>query len=363
MISLDTRLEGAALRLRPSMIKFGGTTAANIEICGAAIKPLPMYLNRQLIKILEDLHVPDQAFLDLQADAVEKLRMTTLSAINAASFLDRNYIGQPARLSWLIRKLWGIGFNFNDDDFLRNTLELAVLVQLRELKHRTRIRVEKGVTVYGERDPHDRMTALIASLGIMDETDFLEENEIYCYVHTETGGNLLIGNVVITRSPALHPGDVQCVNAVDAPFNSPLRELHNVVVFSSKGCRDLPSMLSGGDLDGDLYNIIYDDTLYPKRLSQPADYPTARPIDIQRPVERGDMTDFFVRFMENDNLGLIATLHQILADQKDLGTFDPVCVSLASLHSTAVDFSKTGIPVRFDTNTIMCSGTMLTLPG
>lgn len=333
VISLDTRLEGAALRLRPSMIKFGGTTAANIEICGAAIKPLPMYLNRQLIKILEDLHVPDQAFLDLQTEAVERLRMTTLSAVNAASFLERNYIGKPARLSWLIRKLWGIGFNFNDDDFLRNTLELAVLVQLRELKHRTRIRVEKGVTVY----------------GIMDETEFLEEGEIYCYIHTETGGSLLTGSVVITRSPALHPGDVQCVTAVDAPGNSPLRALHNVVVFSSKGHRDLPSMLSGGDLDGDLYNIIYDDTLYPKQLSRPADYPTARPIDIQRPVERGDMTDFFIKFMENDNLGLIATLHQIMADQKDLGTFDPVCVYLAGLHSTAVDFSKTGIPVDFKT--------------
>lgn len=345
------------------MIKFEGTTAANIEICGAAIKPLPMYLNRQLIKILEDLQVPEQAFLDLQDDAVENLRITTLSAINAASFLDRNHIGKPAKISWLIRKLWGMGFHFNEDDFLRNTLELAVLVQLRELKHRTRIRVEKGVTVYGERNLHDHTTILIAFLGIMDETDFLKESEIYCYIHTENGGNLLTGNVVITRSPALHPGDVQCVTAVDAPAGSPLRALHNVVVFSSKGDRDLPSMLSGGDLDGDLYNIIYDDTLYPKQLSQPADYPTARPIDIQRPVERADMTDFFIRFMENDNLGLIAVLHQIIADQEVRGTFDPVCIFLAGLHSTAVDFSKTGIPVSSDARRMMRCGAMLTRSG
>ena len=189
------------------------------------------------------------------------------------------------------------------------------------------------------------MTALIAFIGIMDETGLLEEGEIYCETHTETGRNLLTGPVVITRSPALHPGDVQCVKAVDAPADSPLRALHNVVAFSSKGDRDLPSMLSGGDLDGDLYNIIYDNTLWPKRLSQPADYPTAEPIDIQRPVERTDMTDFFIKFMENDNLGLIATLHQIVADQQGHGTFDPVCISLAGLHSTAVDFSKTGIPV------------------
>jgi hypothetical protein len=37
--------------------------------------------------------------------------------------------------------------------------------------------------------------------------------------------------------------------------------------------------------------------------------------------------------------------HQILADQKPLGTLDPDCKKLAELHSTAVDFSKTGIAV------------------
>lgn len=182
-------------------------------------------------------------------------------------------------------------------------------------------------------------------IGIMDETGYLQESEIYAFVQTESGGRLLTGNVTITRSPALHPGDIQCVTAVNVPQDSPLRPLHNVVVFSSKGNRDLPSQLSGGDLDGDLYNIIYDDSLYPRRLAHPADYPTPTPIDIGRMVERSDMTDFFVHFMENDKLGLIATLHQILADQREMGTFDPSCILLAGLHSTAVDFSKTGIPV------------------
>jgi hypothetical protein len=59
------------------------------------------------------------------------------------------------------------------------------------------------------------------------------------------------------------------------------------------------------------------------------------------------MTDFFVKFMETDQLGRIATTHQVLADQKPLGTRDPDCKLLAEMHSTAVDFSKTGVPVRF----------------
>lgn len=134
MISLDSTLQGDALCLRPSMIKFEGT-GENIEICGAGLKPLPMYLNRPLIKILEDLGVEPSVFLGLQAEAVEKLRMTTESPVNAANFLQRNFIGKAARLPWLIRKLWDLGVLFNDDNFLRNALELVVLVQLRELKY------------------------------------------------------------------------------------------------------------------------------------------------------------------------------------------------------------------------------------
>lgn len=181
--------------------------------------------------------------------------------------------------------------------------------------------------------------------GIMDETGFLQEGQVYLPVQIENRRVTFEGRVIVTRSPALHPGDVQVAKAVDVPEDSPLRDLHNCVVFSSKGQRDLPSQLSGGDLDGDLYNIIYMDNLFPKSKSEPADYPIMKPIDIGREVTRPDMTDFFIRFMENDQLGRIAVTHLTLADQRDQGTFDPDCTLLAGLHSTAVDFSKTGIPV------------------
>ena len=118
------------------MIKFKGE-GSDIEICGAGLKPLPMYLNRPLIKILEDLGVPESAFLHLQEVAIDQLRMTTESPVNAANFLQRSYIGKAARLPWLVRKLLDINIYFNEDDFLRNVLELAILMQLRELKHRT----------------------------------------------------------------------------------------------------------------------------------------------------------------------------------------------------------------------------------
>ena len=133
------------------MIKFEGTNVSDVEICGSAVKPLPMFLNRQVIKILEDLGVEDEAFMKMQSDAVDNLRATTNSANHAAEFLSRNYIGMAARLPWLVHKLWQLDLHFGDDDFLKAILELAVLTQLRQLKYKARIRVEQGVTLYGLR--------------------------------------------------------------------------------------------------------------------------------------------------------------------------------------------------------------------
>lgn len=179
----------------------------------------------------------------------------------------------------------------------------------------------------------------------MDETGLLREGQIYCTMHNDNGPFILTGDVVITRCPALHPGDVQLVEAIDVPEESTLRKLHNCIVFSQLGERDLPSQLSGGDLDGDLYNVIYDRSLFPTRLVEAAAYPLVVPIDIGREVERSDMAEFFIRFMQNDSLGRIATLHMTLADHREQGTFDRDCLTLADLHSSAVDFSKSGVPV------------------
>lgn len=55
-ICLDPNLRGDKLCLRKSMVKFEGSKARNIEICTWASR-LPMFLNRPLIKLLEDLGV------------------------------------------------------------------------------------------------------------------------------------------------------------------------------------------------------------------------------------------------------------------------------------------------------------------
>jgi hypothetical protein len=184
----------------------------------------------------------------------------------------------------------------------------------------------------------------------MDEYGFLEAHEVYVTIDSSAKGRRFPaspppGRLIVTRSPALHPGDVQFVENKVPPEGHPLLDLVHCVIFSSKGVRDVPSMLSGGDLDGDIFNIIWDDDIWAGGLRsyQPADYPRQKPVDIGRRVTIEDIANFFVDFMRTDHLGVIATRHMILADQKEKGTLDEDCLRTAALHSTAVDYSKTGV--------------------
>lgn len=337
MLALDPRLDGHnVMCIRPSMRKFGSNDTQNLEICDTAKKPIPFVLNRQLIKILEDMGVPAKWFLEEQGNALYRLRLVTANVANTSHFLRRQNIASRIGFPNFLRRLERLGLDYRRDRFLSLIVESAVLRELRLLKHKARIPIEQAVTLF----------------GILDETGYLAEGEVYVtfdeadYVDDHYL-DLNRRRVIVTRSPALHPGDVQLAINVVPPPKHPLRRLRNCVVFSQRGNRDLPSCLSGGDLDGDVYGIIWDKSAVQgvRRTFEPADYPRVEPINIGRHVTTDDMTDFFIKFMATDQLGLIAIRHIILADQRDEGTVDPDCLKLAEMHSTGVDYSKTGIPV------------------
>ncbi len=59
----------------------------------------------------------------------------------------------------------------------------------------------------------------------------------------------------MSRNPVTHPGDIRMLNAVNIPE---LSHLFNVIVFSSKGERPQCNMMAGGDLDGDVYFVCWE---------------------------------------------------------------------------------------------------------
>ncbi|KAK3935151.1 RNA dependent RNA polymerase-domain-containing protein [Diplogelasinospora grovesii] len=334
MLSLDTRLTGLEFRIRPSMDKFESDDIGNLEICDMASKPMPMVLNRQLIKIMEDMGAPSSWFLALQGKELHRLRLVTANVFNTASFLEAQLIGVSIRLHRLLTQAERMGVDYRRDAFLRSIVEAVVLKELRLLKYKARIPVSKGITLF----------------GVMDETGYLDEGEVYVTYDTVEGRHSEPPGacpVIVTRSPALHPGDVQKAFNRIPPEGHALRALDNCIVFSQRGERDLPSQLSGGDLDGDLFSVIWDpDVVDCTETFPPADYPRVTPLEYDQPIETADMANFFIDFMKSDHVGVIATRHMILADRQPAGTRDRDCVKLAQLHSTAVDFSKSGRAVE-----------------
>ncbi|KAI0432670.1 RNA dependent RNA polymerase-domain-containing protein [Xylaria sp. FL1042] len=337
MLSLDDTLQGNIMCVRESMLKFESPDKQNLEICDVANKPIPLVLNRQMIKILEDMKTPESWFFKAQNRELDRLRKITAITNNTVTFLKRQKTAEQMGLSRFIRRLQNLGFDYKKDAFLCSVVEAVVLREVRLLKHKARIPIENGVTLF----------------GVMDEFQYLGDEEVFITFDKQKGSpypNLHNHLVIVTRSPALHPGDIQIRRAVVPPHGHPLRSLSNCIVFSQKGNRDLPSQLSGGDLDGDIYNVIWDAVAVEgcSREFAPADYPRVKPLDIGRNVRADDMTEFFVKFMATDQLGVIAIRHLILADLHDAGTVHDECKLLAEMHSTAVDYSKTGIPVEMN---------------
>ncbi|KAF2429652.1 RdRP-domain-containing protein [Tothia fuscella] len=328
MLSVDPSLGPGEIRLRDSMNKFQAKNTHDLEICRMADRALTLYLNRPLINVLEDLGVPEQGFLEMARAQIRDLQSTVTSQLNAAIFLETERVGDAAGLPPFLRRLIDVKIDLSGDRFLANVVEMAAFVRLRELKYKGRIAVKNGIKL----------------VGVMDETGFLKEGEISCvWVNSEGRVHCLDRHVAITRSPTNHPGDVRVVRAVRVPPDSPLSKMYNCVVFSQHGERDLPSMLGGGDLDGDDYDVIWDPRLMPPLSHEPADYPRLPPIDIGRTVVTRDITEHFIDHMKNNNVGMLSSGLLVLSDHVDQGTMDDRCIEMAALISTALDFPKTGI--------------------
>ena len=79
-------------------------------------------------------------------------------------------------------------------------------------------------------------------------------------------------------------------------------------------------------------------------MEDPGNY--QKPSTVKEKPERETLADYFIFYLERDNLGKICNLHLALCDQlgRD-GPKYPQCLTLAHLSSIAVDFAKHGEPV------------------
>ncbi|KIO24175.1 hypothetical protein M407DRAFT_213194 [Tulasnella calospora MUT 4182] len=245
VLMVNPELKDNEIRLRASQQKFL-SPLADIEIAQVFYRAKPFYLNRFLIMILETLGVPADIFLGLQQEAIRDVEAATESFSDCAEFLDTNGCGTSYHISSVFLHLTRLGLTLggqgptavNSDGFLKRSIRFAKNHVLREMKHRARIPVKESYTL----------------VGVADFSESLPPNTIFACVRLQDQKPFCIkGRVLISRSPQVHPGDVQFVEAIGKPpTGSPFEHerYYNCVVFSTRGDRSVPSMLAGGDLDG-----------------------------------------------------------------------------------------------------------------
>ncbi|KAF8987927.1 RdRP-domain-containing protein [Hymenopellis radicata] len=337
VLSVDYTLTGHTVCLRPSMVKFTGTPSTRIEIAQVFNKPGNFYLNRPLIMILEGLGVPYQVFKKYQENAIEKIDLATSSVDSAALFLNDLGLGTAYRVSGTLIRLHRLGVPLPRDSFYSRAMLYARNDALRDIKHKSRIPIPDTYNLVGVADVHG----------------FLKEGEVSVCLELVPGGprRYLSGYVLISRSPCIHPGDVQIAKAIGHPRTGSCfakEPLANTLVFSTKGQRPLCSYLGGGDLDGDEYAVISLDQ-HPGfrhiRRESPGRYDPAVLKRLPRECTQDDIAQFVVDFINTDNLGVLSITWRILADAREDGIFDKDCMLLADLHSRAVDFPKSGTAV------------------
>jgi hypothetical protein len=193
-------------------------------------------LNDEIIVLLHTLGISQETLLSKQAQYLTFLQNVHKGDPRAA-FQFLSYVDQTEVAEKLL--LDGV-------ESARTKLkslvkqEYARMINKRN-EQRCRILIPKSRLLFGVCDP----TAKHGSAGRLKEGE--------CFVRITQDGDgrahtIINTDVLVTRNPCLHPGDLQKFKAVDIPEYS---HLVDCIVFTTQGKRPSADLMSGGDLDGD----------------------------------------------------------------------------------------------------------------
>ena len=323
------------IHIRPSQYKFAAIHNG-LEIIRWS-QYAAATLNRQLIILLSALGVEGQVFMKKLEHMLANLQRAMDDEHMALEMLQRQV--DPNQATLAIAAMVAEGFMKTKEPFVASLLQLWRAWSIKYLKERAKIVIDGGAFVLGCTDETRSLEGhVFGSAGLDGSLDQRVSAlpEIFLQVpdHADDGKYRVVeGLCLLARNPSLHPGDIRVVSAVDRPQ---LRHIRDAVVLPQIGDRDVASMCSGGDLDGDDFLVIWDKDLMPPEWNhRPMDYSAPKPVELSRDVSKDDVTGFFVQYIKNDRLPSIALAHLAQADQRELGVKDDKCEHLYSPTSSS----------------------------
>ena len=308
-----------AVQFRKSMRKFTGSKDDTLSVIEYS-KPYSFgKLNAELVTLLSALGVPDDVFLRKQREYFDLITQASDDPVKAFIFM--SYMGEGD----------------SAESIVLNGLE-SVGPKLKKAQH------EAWGKMFDKKDS-ERVHFLVPNsrllFGVCDPTGKLRYDECHVRVTVEGGGiRSLHGSwVVVARNPCLHPGDIRKLHVTCLPE---LNQLVDCIVFPITGHVPAPSMMSGGDLDGDKFFVCWDNDLIPRTIHEPHFYPAAK----EKPkhiISHDDLIRYFARY-NNASLGRVKNLYLDWVRASEKGAASSQCLELNHLFSCCVDGERIRIP-------------------
>ncbi len=312
---------------RHSMKKFDNCPDNTFAILSCSKPGSSAKLNTELVTLLSTNGVPDDVFISQQVTYYEFVRGVSPTSIEDVK-LFLTYRQQQRLIGKLDRRTMVPPW----------VQEIVQKQKKDELYHSfNRSDLQKVQIMI----PDSRLL-----LGVSDTSGKLMEGECFVkYTPTNLGSTItLTGKLLVGRNPCLHPGDIQIFTAIG---NIPeLEHLVDCIVFNTCGSLPAPSLLSGGDLDGDKFFVSWDEKLLVMRPRIPEDYSRFKPVSqSKKDIGQSDMLRYFANY--TNSLGEIMSYYRkwVRADTSERAN-SVQCKKLNALYSKCVDGERVDIPQK-----------------
>ncbi|KAL2760162.1 hypothetical protein ACRALDRAFT_2056344 [Sodiomyces alcalophilus JCM 7366] len=325
VVTVDPRMKppGPVLKLRKSMKKFSGGGDYSFAVVEHSRPFVFGYLNDEIVILLQFLGIHQSVFLRKQQEHFGFLAAAQADSRSAFRFL--SYLNRP------------------------DLAEKVLMTSLEDVRPAiTKLVNSEYDKMLNKRDEQKCRILVPQSrllFGVCDAWGVLKEGECAVRVTRDGDGQpyALSGmEILVTRNPCLHPGDLQKFKVVQ---RDELSHLTDCIIFSTRGKRPAADLMSGGDLDGDTFFVCWDPDLIPRTISQPAEYPGGRePLNF-KPILDDDRLVYFAKHT-NASLGRVKILYLDWA--KVLGPMSPQCQELNRLFSQCVDGNRIKVPQKLE---------------
>ena len=217
----------------------------------------PAYLNTQIIMLLESIGVSKRMIKLKQDDFFDILKDLSSNMDKACKYLscfgNADYVDS-------IHNHKGIDKTIETYLTTSKKKEIEKMFEFRQRdkpKYKTRILIPKSRLVFGACDPY----------ALLDENECYFNPSVLRQDEFED-----VDIVLVTRNPCYAPGDIRKLKLANKKYKKQYSHLNDCILFSVKGERSMADQMSGGDLDGDQFMVIWDFDLIPRETANPFVY-------------------------------------------------------------------------------------------